>query len=70
MTYTFDEKDIGLLQIANTDAGYTTANGTALAIPTPPAVLGSVVRAFDPTSTAKASSSCSWALPARLSVLW
>ena len=49
MAYTFDEPRPGVLQIANTDAGYTTANGTALAIPTPPTVLGSVVRAFDPT---------------------
>jgi hypothetical protein len=49
MTYTFDEPRLGVLQIANTDAGYTTANGTALAIPTPPVVLGSIVRAFDPT---------------------
>lgn len=49
MAYTFDEPRIGVLQIANTDAGYTTANGTALAIPTPPATLGTVVRGFDPT---------------------
>ena len=49
MTYTFDEPRVGLLQVAVTDSGYTTANGTALAIPTPPTVLGSVVRAFDPT---------------------
>ena len=49
MTYTFDENHLGYLQIANTDAGYTTANGTANAIPTPPATLGCVARAFDPT---------------------
>ena len=48
MAYTFDEAKAGLLQIANTDSGVTMANGTA-AIPTPPAVLGMVVRAFDPT---------------------
>ena len=49
MTYTFDEPRIGMLQVAQLDVGYTTANGTALAIPTPPTALGSVVRAFDPT---------------------
>jgi hypothetical protein len=48
MAYTFDENKAGLLQIANTDAGITTANGTS-AIPTPPATLGMVCRAFDPT---------------------
>lgn len=48
MAYTFDEPKAGLLQIANTDAGVTMANGTS-AIPTPPAVLGMVCRAFDPT---------------------
>ena len=49
VAYTFDEPRLGVLQIGNTDAGYTTANGTALAIPTPPAKLGTVVRATDPT---------------------
>ena len=49
MAYTFDEPRIGVLQIANTDVGYTTANGSALAIPTPPTTLGTIVRAFDPT---------------------
>jgi len=47
MAYTFDDNKAGLLQIANTDAGITTANGTS-AIPTPPAVLGQIERAFDP----------------------
>jgi hypothetical protein len=48
MAYTFDDNKAGLLQIANTDAGATMPNGTS-AIPTPPAVLGQVERAFDPT---------------------
>jgi hypothetical protein len=48
MAYTFDDNKAGLLQIAVTDPGITTANGTA-AIPTPPAVLGQIERAFDPT---------------------
>jgi hypothetical protein len=34
--------------LANTDAGFTPAN-TSTAIPSPPMVLGQVVRAFDPT---------------------
>ena len=48
MAYTVDDNKAGLLQIAVTDAGVTMANGTS-AIPTPPAVLGQVERAFDPT---------------------
>ncbi|MSR16103.1 MAG: hypothetical protein EXR86_16460 [Gammaproteobacteria bacterium] len=48
MAYNFTENRTGLLQIANTDAGVTMANGTS-AIPTPPATLGMVCRAFDPT---------------------
>ena len=48
MAYTFDEPRAGLLQINQTDAGTSTAGGTT--IPTPPAVLGTIVRAFDPTS--------------------
>ena len=48
MAYTFDEPRAGLLQIGVVDDGVTMANG-ASAIPTPPNVLGSVVRAFDPT---------------------
>lgn len=46
MAYTFDEPRLGLLQIASTNDTVTTAGGTV--IPTPPAVLGSIVRAFDP----------------------
>jgi len=48
MAYSFTENRAGMLQIANTDAGVTMANGTS-AIPTPPNTLGQVVRAFDPT---------------------
>ena len=48
MAYSFTENRAGMLQIANTDAGVTMANGTS-AIPTPPGTLGQVVRAFDPT---------------------
>ena len=48
MAYSFTENRAGLLQIANTDAGATMANGSS-AIPTLPATLGMVCRAFDPT---------------------
>ena len=48
MAYSFTENRAGLLQIANTDSGVTMPNGTS-AIPTPPATLGMVCRAFDPT---------------------
>lgn len=48
MAYSFVEPTSGLLQIAQTDAGVTMANGSS-AIPTPPSTLGMVVRAFDPT---------------------
>jgi hypothetical protein len=48
MAYTFDDNKSGLLQIALTDSGVTMANGSS-AIPTPPAVLGGVERANDPT---------------------
>lgn len=48
MAYTFDEPRIGLLQIAQVDAGYTPANGSTV-YPTPPNVPGMVVRAKDPT---------------------
>ena len=48
MAYSFVEPTSGLLQIAETDAGVTMANGSS-AIPTPPSTLGMVVRAFDPT---------------------
>ena len=47
MAYTFDEPRVGLLQIANTDSGFVPPN-QATAIPTPPNVLGMIVRAFDP----------------------
>lgn len=53
MAYTFDEPRAGLLQIANIDSGVTSpsgvSTGSTTTIPTPPNVLGSVVRAFDPT---------------------
>lgn len=53
MAYTFDEPKAGLLQIANVDAGVTSpsgvSSGSATLSPTPPNVLGMVVRAFDPT---------------------
>ena len=48
MAYTFDDFKAGMLQVAVTDSGVTMANGNS-AVPTPPNVLGSVVRAFDPT---------------------
>lgn len=48
MAYTFDDFKTGMLQVAVTDSGVTMANGSS-AVPTPPNVLGSVVRAFDPT---------------------
>ena len=48
MAYSFTENRAGLLQIANTDSGVTMANGSS-AVPTPPATLGMVCRAFDPT---------------------
>ena len=48
MAYVFTESRIGYLQIAQTDAGVTMANGSS-AIPTPPNTLGQVVRAVDPT---------------------
>lgn len=49
MAFTIESPIPGLMPIANTDTGYTTANGTALAIPTPPLVPGMIVRANDPT---------------------
>ena len=48
MAYSFTETRIGYLPIASTDAGVTMPNGTS-AIPNPPATLGQVVRAVDPT---------------------
>ncbi len=51
MAYSFVEPQSGMLQIANTDAGISTTSpsGTVTTIPTPPATLGQVVRAFDAT---------------------
>lgn len=54
MAYTFDEPRLGLLQINQIDTGVTTAQSTSdtsitTTIPTPPNVLGMVVRAKDPT---------------------
>ena len=48
MAYSFTENRAGMLQIDQTDSGVTMANGSS-AIPTPPATLGMVCRAFDPT---------------------
>jgi hypothetical protein len=48
MAYTIQMADAGYFPIANTDAGVTPANA-ASAIPTPPASLGCVVTATDPT---------------------
>ena len=48
MAYSFVEPVAGLMQLAETDAGATMPNGSS-AIPTLPATLGMVVRAFDPT---------------------
>ena len=48
MAFSFTEPRLGLLQVANTDAGITPPNSST-AIPTPPATLGMVCRAFDPT---------------------
>ncbi len=48
MAYTFDEPRLGLLQITAIDSGITPPNQSTK-IPTPPMVLGQVVRAFDPT---------------------
>lgn len=53
MAYTFAENQSGLLQIANIDTGVTSpsgvSSGSATVIPTPPNVLGKIVRADDPT---------------------
>jgi len=48
MAYSFVENRAGMLQIDQTDSGVTMANGSS-AVPTPPATLGQVARAFDPT---------------------
>ena len=54
MAYTFDEPKLGLLQIAAVDDGVLSPSSTSdtsitTRIPTPPNVLGQVVRAKDPT---------------------
>ena len=53
MAYTIVENQSGLLQIATIDAGVTSpggvSSGTTSVIPTPPNVLGKIVRADDPT---------------------
>jgi len=50
MTYTVQFAGVaGYTPVANTDPGFTTANGTALAIPTPPASLGMTIQGTDPT---------------------
>ena len=53
MAYTFAENQSGLLQIANIDTGVTSpsgvSTGSSAVIPTPPNVLGKIVRADDPT---------------------
>ena len=46
MPYAFVENRIGLPAITDIDSGVTMPNGTS-AIPTPPATLGMVARAFD-----------------------
>ena len=48
MAYSFVENRAGMLNIDQTDSGVTMANGSS-AVPTPPATLGMVARAFDPT---------------------
>ena len=53
MAYTIVENQSGLLQIATIDTGVTSpggvSSGSATVIPTPPNVLGKIVRADDPT---------------------
>ena len=53
MAYTIVENQSGLLQIATIDTGVTSpggvSSGTTSVIPTPPNVLGKIVRADDPT---------------------
>lgn len=48
MAYTIQNAAPGLFPIATVDSGVTPINGTS-AIPTPPAALGTIVRAIDPT---------------------
>jgi hypothetical protein len=47
MAYSFVENRVGLPAVTDIDTGVTMPNGTS-AIPTPPATLGMVARAFDP----------------------
>lgn len=49
MAYSFTEARLGNLQIAVADAGAANANSGATVYPIPPATLGMVERAFDPT---------------------
>jgi len=48
MAYTITDHEAGFLPIGNTDSGVTFANASSAA-PTPPLVLGQIVKAFDPT---------------------
>lgn len=48
MAYTITEPQSGYLQIANTDSGVS-LGPTPTVSPTPPAYLGQIIRAFDPT---------------------
>jgi hypothetical protein len=48
MAYSWVENRAGMLAVASTDSGYTPANAST-AIPTSPATLGMVARAYDPT---------------------
>jgi hypothetical protein len=53
MAFSFTEPRLGMLQIANVDTGVTSpgavSSGATTVIPTPPATLGMVARAADPT---------------------
>ncbi len=52
MPYTFDEPKLGLQQVDQIDDGVlspaSVSNGSTSTIPTPPYVLGQIVRGFDP----------------------
>lgn len=52
MPYTFDEPKLGLQQVDQIDDGVlspaSVSNGSTTLIPTPPYVLGQIVRGFDP----------------------
>ena len=52
MAYTFDEHKLGLQQVGQIDDGVlspaSVSNGSTTLIPTPPYVLGQIVRGFDP----------------------